>query len=90
MNQKVVKKINSIKVEIAELRSELKDLELNKEAYLEEAIVDDNTTELTEDHIQERIEDLGHIIANLDEQIKKLNKEINNDEWVDSEENVNE
>ena len=39
---------------------------------------------------QEIIEDLGHIIANLDEQIKKLNKEINNDEWVDSEENVNE
>jgi prefoldin subunit 5 len=90
MNQEVVKKINSIKAEVTELRSELKDLELNKEVYLEEAIIDDDTTELTEEHIKERIEDLGHIIARLDDQIQKLGKEINNNDWVDSEENTNE
>lgn len=81
MNQKVVKKINFLTREIAELNAELKNTQLNKAAYEE----DDKLEEYTQE-----VEDLQHLITTLTDQKEKLGKEMNNDDWTDKEEEADE
>ena len=81
MNQKVVKKINFLTREIAELNAELKNTQLNKAAYEE----DDKLEEYTQE-----VEDLQHLITTLTDQKEKLGKEMKNDNWTDEEEEADE
>ena len=73
MNQAIIKLINSLRVERAEAFSELKDFEINKVAYEEETSEEDYKTLHA---------DLKAKVDLLDERIKNLGKEINNDNYV--------
>lgn len=62
MNQKVVQELNHLQVERAELKTYLKDLEVNKSAYLETEYIEESDIEDTKKEIasiESKINDLG-------------------------------